>query len=422
MKRLFASFSHVAVFVAAYHWSHSTSGFLITAMGLSLLLDRYALRLISWPTIPWKKECLLRAGPFFGGATLFYFMRPGIVPLWEAAYRGMMVCLVAFLVEQLLSLMPRQRWRLCTFAIVVLILLIPFVAALHPLHTVPKRTPAALNLHFEDVRFSTADGVELAAWLIPHPYPRGNLIFCHGHGRNRGHVAALLPTFHALGLNVLAFDFRGHGDSGGHTSTFGFLEVEDLLAAEAYLRGRCPDQPLLLAGISLGAAVSLQALPRLPDVRGVWSEGAFARFGNAVDYKFSALPNFLRAPLIGSYCVLGWLECRLWVPSVNPLDCLDGLTPPIFFCHGERDQLVPLREGQMLYTRYGGTKRYWWVAGASHYNVRQRHRKEYLDRLRSFLEDCLSCRLASTRSGAHPAPGNGSLPVKPLPFHVKASP
>ena len=128
------------------------------------------------------------------------------------------------------------------------------------------------------------------------------------------------------------------------------------------MRGRCPHQPLLLAGISLGAAVSLQALPRLPDVRGVWSEGAFARFGNAVDYKFSVLPNFLRAPLIDAYCVLGWLDCRLWVPSINPLDCLDGTTPPIFFCHGERDELVPLREGRMLYESYRGPKQHWWVS------------------------------------------------------------
>ena len=178
-----------------------------------------------------------------------------------------------------------------------------------------------------------------------------------------------------------------------------FSKGRILLAAESYLRGRCPHQPLLLAGISLGAAVSLQALPRLPDVRGVWSEGAFARFGNAVDYKFSVLPNFLRAPLIDAYCVLGWLDCRLWVPSINPLDCLDGTTPPIFFCHGERDELVPLREGRMLYESYRGPKQHWWVSGASHYNVRQRNHAEYLYRLRYFSRrlSLLSTRLDAER-------------------------
>src|SRR5262249_15393538 len=152
-----------------------------------------------------------------------------------------LVCLVATVVEGCLQLARRSRSRRCSKSVLValLVLLLPVVAALHPLRTVPKRTPAAFGLTFEDVRFRTADGVTLAAWLVPHSQARGNLIFCHGHGRNRCHVAGLLQTFHDLGLNVLAFDFRGHGDSEGHTSTFGQREVHDLLAAEAYLSKRC---------------------------------------------------------------------------------------------------------------------------------------------------------------------------------------
>jgi fermentation-respiration switch protein FrsA (DUF1100 family) len=366
---------------------------LITWAGLALLLDRYALGLLPWAPIAWRKEVFARAASFLGGAAVFYFMRPGIVPLREAAYRGMVVCLVAFLVERLLGLLRPSRRGLGLAAILAgTVLLIPVVAALHPLHTVPKRTPASLGLDFEDVRFRTADGVELAAWLVPHPSPRANLIFCHGHGRSRGHVAALLPTLHSLGLNVLAFDFRGHGDSEGHTSAFGHLEVEDLVVAEAYLSRRCPGQPLLLAGVSLGAAVSLQALPRLPHVRGVWSEGAFARFGNAVDYKFSPLPAPLRASLVHLYYGLGWLDCGLWGPNVNPVECLRGVTVPIFFCHGRRDELVPFAEGEALFLSYGGLKQHWWVEGACHYNVRQRNHAEYLGRLRAFLEECLSGR------------------------------
>src|SRR5207244_11949273 len=139
--------------------------------------------------------------------------------------------------------------------------------ALHPLRMVPPRTPTAFGLAFEDVHFTTADGIRLGGWLVACPQARGNVIFCHGWGRNRGHVAGLLPTLHGLGLNVLAFDFRGHGDSEGHTSTFGHREVRDLAAAVAYVRGRFPGRPLFLVGISLGAAVSLQALPQLGDVR-----------------------------------------------------------------------------------------------------------------------------------------------------------
>jgi alpha-beta hydrolase superfamily lysophospholipase len=376
-----------------------------TGLGLALLLDRYALRLLPWPPFAWKKEVGVRTGCFLGGALTFYLLRPGIVPLWEAVYRGLMVCLVAFLLEQLLRLVTVLRGRgqfglgLKSLVLAGLVLLIPVLAALHPLHTVPKRTPGAFGLAFEDVRFRSADGIELAAWLIPHAQPRGNVIFCHGHGRNRGHVAGLLETFNDLGLNVLAFDFRGHGDSAGHTSTFGHQEVQDLQAAVTYLSARCPNQPLLLAGVSLGAVVSLKALPQLPNVCGLWSEGAFARFDHAVNQEFAMLPGFLRKPLVAAYYRLGWLDCGLWGPSINPIDQLPGVAVPIFFCHGKQDELVPVSDGQALYNTYAGPKGYWWVEGASHYNVRQQNPKEYLGRLRMFIEDCLRRKTKGTQLG-----------------------
>jgi fermentation-respiration switch protein FrsA (DUF1100 family) len=389
VRTLVAFLCYGGILLAAWRWTYSASGFLVTGLGLVLLLDRYALRVFPWRPNGWKRELCVRASSFAGGAALFFLLRPGIVPVWEAGYHGLMTCLLFLLVEGCVGRAgPWRRGALTA----LLVLLVPLIAALHPLHTVPKRTPAAFGLAFEDVRFRTADGLELAGWLVPHARARGNLIFCHGHGRNRGHVAGFLEMFHDLGLNVLAFDFRGHGDSPGHTSTFGLREVQDLRAAEAYLRGRFPGRPLLLVGVSLGAAVSLQALPELPGVRGVWSEGAFARFGDVVEGHavFRWLPDVLRRPLVGLYYRLGWLECGLWGPDVSPVDRLRDVRVPIFFCHGQQDGLVPLEEGRLLHDRYAGPGECWWVAGASHYDVRQRNRDEYLRRLRTFLGDCLA--------------------------------
>ena len=242
---------------------------------------------------------------------------------------------------------------------------------------------------FEDVRFRTADGVLLAGWVVPHPEPRGNVIFCHGHGRNRGHVAGLLGTLHGLELNVLAFDFRGHGDSEGHTSTFGDREVGDLVAAAGFLRARFPDKPLFLVGVSLGAAVVLQALRRLPEVHGVWSEGAFSQLDTVVENKFDLVPSRLRKPLVRAYHLIGFCDCGFHVGSINPVDALPGSAVPVCFCHGQRDELVPAEQGIDLYDACTGPKCCWWVANASHYNVRQRNRLEYLSRLRAFLAGLL---------------------------------
>jgi alpha-beta hydrolase superfamily lysophospholipase len=260
---------------------------------------------------------------------------------------------------------------------------------LHPVHTVPKRTPAALGLAFEEVRFPAADGLPLGGWLVPHGRARGNVLFCHGHGRNRGHVAGLLHTFHDLGLSVLAFDFRGHGESPGHTATFGDREVQDVVGAAAYLRRRFPGRPLVIVGVSYGAAVALQSLPRLPGVAGVWSEGSFARMDHLVANQFRLTPAGLRGGLVSLYEALGWLDCGLRGQALNPVESLSGVQVPIYFCHARDDQLIPFAEARALYEHYQGPKHCWWVEHATHYDVRQRHQEEYLRRLRAFVDGCL---------------------------------
>jgi hypothetical protein len=212
--------------------------------------------------------------------------------------------------------------------------------ALHMPRTIPDRTPAALGLRFEEVCFETDDGLQLGGWLVPHECPRGSIIFCHGHGRNRGQALGFLRMLHNFRLNILAFDFRGHGDSPGHTETFGQREIHDLVAAEGYLRQRFPEQPILLVGISYGAAVALQALPQLPHVRAVWSEGCFSRLSSVVENKFSWLPSLLRRPVIASYKVLAWLDCGFWGSEINPIHRIENTHVPIYFCHGMEDELL----------------------------------------------------------------------------------
>jgi uncharacterized protein len=202
---------------------------------------------------------------------------------------------------------------------------------------------------------------------------------------------------HALGLNVLSFDFRGHGDSPGHTATFGCREVQDLLAATAFLRTRCPGKPLFGIGVSYGAAVTIQALPQLPEVTGVWCEGCFSRMENVVANWFRRVPGPLRDGLVVLCDGLAWLDCGFCPCDVNPIEHLQGVRVPIYFCHARADELIPFTEAEALFAEYGGPKWHWWVENATHHDVRQRHRDEYLARLRGFLEQQLTSSSPSAR-------------------------
>jgi alpha-beta hydrolase superfamily lysophospholipase len=392
MRRALALSCCLCVLLAAWLTRGSAVGFLLGGPGAALLLDYYLFRLLPWPPAGYARDLAGSAAAFLLGGAVFYCLRPGLVPWWEAVWRGGAVCVVVFLGEQAARLTtpaarPHRRWWARAVLVTAFVLLAPALAALHPLHTVPKRPPAGLDC--QEVRFRTADGVRLAGWFIAHPEARGDVVLCHGHGRNRGHLAGLIPTLRQLRLNVLAFDFRGHGASGGETSTFGNREVRDLAAAVAWLHARGPRKPLFLVGVSLGAAVILQALPGLEGVAGVWTEGAFAHLAGVIERPFAVLPDALRHPVVRTFCLLAWLDCGLSVGDANPVRSLARTHVPIFFCHGRQDELVPLQEGRALYQACRGPRRRWWVEGASHYNVRQRNREEYLSRLRGFLQECL---------------------------------
>ena len=384
--------------------SHSTSGFLITALGSSLLLDKLFLRAIPWRLVrSWRREASWRAFWLLFGAGGFYLARFGSIPVPEALYLGMMVSLTVSLVESIARLLPPSfsgsvgsislRLNLPRLfqigCLVFFALSFPYWHTLHPMHTVPKRAPDAMGFAFEDLTLRTEDGVDLSAWLIPVEQAEASVIFCHGHGRNKGHVAGLLATLHEARCNVLTFDFRGHGDSPGHTVNFGGKDIDDLCLMVRYLENRYPDKPIVLAGISYGAAISLEALNRLPHVKGLWSEGAFGWLNHAVRRRLDCVPAVVLKPLVRMYYVLGKLDCGLWVPGVNPVQCLEGVRVPILFCHGELDELAPFGDALALYDRYQGPKWNYWIAGGSHYDLRQRHREEYLARFRRFLQDCL---------------------------------
>jgi fermentation-respiration switch protein FrsA (DUF1100 family) len=66
-----------------------------------------------------------------------------------------------------------------------------------------------------------------------------------------------VKPLHTAGFNVLMFDFRAHGRSGGQRVTYGMYEKEDLLAAIDYLNTTYGVSSVGLYGISMGAATAI---------------------------------------------------------------------------------------------------------------------------------------------------------------------
>ena len=404
--RWFAGASYLAILVGTIPFVQSTTGWLILGLAPVLWLDRHVFHLAGWSTpIGLWSALLIRLGFFLVGAGFLYSIGAGMITLRVAAYIGVVLSLGLFLLEVAFDLAirlldrwagsdatsPSFRWRNIA---VMLVLFVPlfFVSPLgvfHPISLAPNMTPADLGLVHEDVRLQTEDGLELPGWLVPHPQPRGSVIFCHGHGGNRQQCFMHLKALHELGLNVLAFDFRGSGESPGHTATFGLREVPDVLAAEAFLVRQFPEQPIFVLGISYGAGVTMQALPRLQHARAAWIECCFSRLSDIAQHRFRTLGDGLRTPLIFTYSVLIWLDTGCWPMNANPIDHLDRINIPLCFCHGKKDDLIPFNQAESLFAAYRGPKRCYWLDDGTHGNLPAEGGEEYFARFRTFFEEQL---------------------------------
>lgn len=104
-----------------------------------------------------------------------------------------------------------------------------------------RGSPSDDGLAFEDVHFTTSDGLRLHGWFLPAqpgkiPSPRGTVLHLHGNAANiTGHFP-FVSWMPAAGFNVLTIDYRGYGRSEGTVSREG--TIRDARAALDYLRGR----------------------------------------------------------------------------------------------------------------------------------------------------------------------------------------
>jgi alpha-beta hydrolase superfamily lysophospholipase len=407
LRLLIALLCYAVILFIAARSTYSLSGWLVLGLAPALLLDRHVFRLLPWPEpVRLVPALLVRVTFFIGGAVVGYRMTWGMVAVTEAAYVGLVVSLALFLLELAMELAvclcdrlagtgpPKSAFRvrnICAMAafVPVVVFLSP-LSVFHPIGLTPQVTPKELGLDFENVRVRTADGLELVGWLVPHERPRGTVIFGHGHGGGRQQSVLVLRQLHDLGLNVLTCDFRGLGQSPGHTATFGLREKRDLMAAESYLLERFQGQPIFVLGISYGAGVALQALPEMKHVRAAWIESGFSRLSDIARKNFEYMPDDFREPLIRTYSTIVWLDTGCWPTEANPIDALGQIHIPILFCHGKDDDLIPFTQGQALYDRYGGPKSCYWLDGAGHDNVQPVGGEEYRRRLREFFEQQLT--------------------------------
>jgi pimeloyl-ACP methyl ester carboxylesterase len=145
----------------------------------------------------------------------------------------------------------------------------------HPAAAV-TRTPASVSMAFDAVGFATTDAgtPRLAGWWIAAApdakFARLTVLYLHGQNGNLGATVDSLARLHAAGVNVLAFDYRGYGQSLFVRPSEAHWR-QDAEWAIQYLTGtrHVAPQAIVLDGMGLGADLALEEAAAHPELAGV---------------------------------------------------------------------------------------------------------------------------------------------------------
>jgi pimeloyl-ACP methyl ester carboxylesterase len=277
---------------------------------------------------------------------------------------------------------------------------------------------------------TTSSGLKLQGSLFRtlQEQPRGLILFCHELDSNRWSALYYCEGLLAEGFNVLAFDFRNHGDS---ASMSGYepscwltrFEVDDVLAAVAYIDSR-PDLrslPLGVFGVSRGGGAALMAAARCDAVRRVATDGCYSCY--EMLFHFTArwaglyFPEWIlrMQPLWHVQFVL-WVfrsvsQFRRGCRYANIDRALDRLRhKSVFMLSGERDTYVIPQITRNLHARTRqDPSGLWIVPGAKHNLARQTATDEYDRRLVEFFLE------PEDEAHRNALPSRQAVPAAPVP-------
>ena len=138
---------------------------------------------------------------------------------------------------------------------------------------IPMFTITHFNVNYNryDLTLSSkTDGIILSAWLyVPNPAPTDSdpvpgVVVCHGFASSKISIHQYSSEIAKRGIVVIAFDFRGHGNSEGYLDALRFTNrsplIGDCLAAINHLQGLnyVDNKSIALVGHSMGAFTSMQ--------------------------------------------------------------------------------------------------------------------------------------------------------------------
>ncbi len=183
---------------------------------------------------------------------------------------------------------------------------------------------------FNEINFDCPSGNKLNALYFTAQKERKGIIYYH-HGNSQdlslwGYEAEQLTL---LGYDVLMYDYAGYGKSTGELTTDKIFSDSKFLLE--WLHENHPNIPITLYGRSLGTGVASQ----------------LASENHNVVRLIVETPYYSMARMAQTFVAIYPMGIILRI-KIRSYQYFPKITCPIFLFHGDRDELIPVRQAKRL--------------------------------------------------------------------------
>lgn len=179
--------------------------------------------------------------------------------------------------------------------------------------------------------------------------------------------APILTGIAQQGFSVLAFDYRGYGESSGRPTERGlYRDVEAVL--DHFWRSADRSKPVVYWGRSLGTVMATYAAT-IHAPAGVILEAGFPDARSLVR----------RSPLLAFLALFSTYR----FPSAEFLQKIDA---PVLVMHGDDDHVIPIAQGRALFDRVVGPKQFVIIPDGDHNDLTPRDPQSYWRAVYQFVE------------------------------------
>jgi len=253
--------------------------------------------------------------------------------------------------------------------------------------------PTSYGLSFKEVEFVSRKGdVNLKGWYLPGARGKPTLIFVHGIGsiRTGDNAMGLADRLVSHGFNVLLFDLRAHGSSGGDKISGGVYEQQDVLGAFDFLVGQgIPGESIGVLGFSMGAATALLAVSQEPAIHAVVADSTYSNASELIAQETARktiFPRWLVPVFMPAAKLMADKLYGIDVATLVPEEAVNGLPYPILVIHGKGDTRIPFEHGVKVYKAAHPGSSIWLVPEVEHVDAFLTYPEEYVERVIAYYD------------------------------------